>query len=595
MAHGASFQKQKRGVRVIMLDICDNRRTETLFEREHMKRLLIICSAALLTCALWVQTAFAAPAACVDCGSTSYYSSTNGVNMPVTCTSDGYIAYFCANCDNYLGEEQMGALGHDFSNVLSVVDPDCTHEGSKEVSCTRCRAMETLTLSALGHNYTTTTIQQPGCTTNGLQRHTCTRCSYSYNSSLSAYGHNMQTTITEPDCTKEGSEVETCTYCGISSTKVLEPLGHDYVEESLVEATETADGLRVEVCSRCGDRKEEVLPKLVVAPVVSPAPEPEAKDEFPIVPVAVGGGVALVVGVGIFLALRARDAAALAAAAGAATASTTAAVAAATPEAAVAAGAATTASGLGISLIELDTKRVALYLAAGEHADALRKCLRSKSFLKLIEVDYGNEQDLFDTIETKDIDVALIQIDESASLEDVKGLMERIDDACDDADLALLLPENLLAANKDYFATLQKDGDIVAFASSADSPLLNLAKLFLPIYKEDFTLQGGVEGLASVAGSLGIPFVAEAAELFWAGRDIKENVDKYNRGTKEYADIAATVASVLGWGEVEAVSEFVKNVATAKKSLGAQGDRSAHDLKSGASAVKDIAGTLLGD
>ena len=543
---------------------------------------------------MWAQVAFAAPGACPACGSTQYTIS-YATNRPPSCTSGGRIAYYCQDCGLYISEEEVGPLGHDYSTFISSTDPDCTNSGSTVYACSRCRLQDTQTLAALGHSYTTSVLKYASCTENGTQEHSCTRCGYSYNSTLYALGHDMYTTTTDPTCTEEGSEVETCARCGISSTNALEALGHDYVEESLTEATETADGLRVEVCSRCGDRKEEVLPKLVATPVVSPAPEPEAKDEFPIVPVAVGGGVALVAGVGIFLALRARDAAALAAAAGAATASTTAAVAAATPEAAVAAGAAATASGLGISLIELDTKRVALYLAAGEHADALRKCLRSKSFLKLIEVDYGNEQDLFDTIETKDIDVALIQIDESASLEDVKGLMERIDDACDDADLALLLPENLLAANKDYFATLQKDGDIVAFASSADSPLLNLAKLFLPIYKEDFTLQGGVEGLACVAASLGIPFVAEAAELFWSGRDIKENVDKHNRGTKEYADIAATVSSVLGWGEVEAVSEFIKNVATAKKSLGAQGDRSAHDLKSGASAVKDIAGTLLGD
>ena len=85
------------------------------------------------------------------------YVVDTSTSSPATCTSTGTNNYKCSRCGNTDKEpDTVGALGHDFSKVLSETPATCTEAGSRKYCCSRCDTpseSEPEVIPALGHSF----------------------------------------------------------------------------------------------------------------------------------------------------------------------------------------------------------------------------------------------------------------------------------------------------------------------------------------------------------------------------------------------------------------------------------------------------------
>ena len=156
--------------------------------------------------------------------------------------------------------ERSPALGHDFSVLLEDHPATCTETGYQIYKCSRCEAVESRPVDALGHDYAAA-VTEPSCTEGGFTTYTCSRCGDSYEDDFTeALGHDFgEWTVTaEPSCTEAGEEVRICARCGETETQTLDALGHqpgEPVVENYVEPTGSAEGGydTVVYCQRCSE------------------------------------------------------------------------------------------------------------------------------------------------------------------------------------------------------------------------------------------------------------------------------------------------------------------------------------------------------
>jgi hypothetical protein len=194
------------------------------------------------------------------------HSLTYVAAVPATCTASGTAAYYrCSGCskiftdaagtnETTLSALTVAATGHSYGAWTTVTAATCTAAGSEKRTCSKCSNVETRTVAALGHNYTTSTVA-PTCTAAGYTSHICTRCGNTYNSdTVSATGHNYGawTSVTAATCTTAGSEKRTCSKCSNVETRTVAALGHNYIT-STVAPTCTAAGYTSHICTRCGN------------------------------------------------------------------------------------------------------------------------------------------------------------------------------------------------------------------------------------------------------------------------------------------------------------------------------------------------------
>ena len=96
------------------------------------------------------------------------------------CENKGETTYICSRCGDSYCEDNIPALGHDWSDWIQTTDPDCTNEGVETRTCKRNSAhFETRPVEPLGHNYVPTVIE-PTVRNGGYTVHTCSRCLDSY-------------------------------------------------------------------------------------------------------------------------------------------------------------------------------------------------------------------------------------------------------------------------------------------------------------------------------------------------------------------------------------------------------------------------------
>lgn len=167
--------------------------------------------------------------------------------VAATCENDGHTLFTCECGDSYQGEE-TAALGHEYGEWATVLEPTYDAEGKKEKKCLRCDArIDERIPKLLPHE------------------HICVE------------------ETTQPTCTEKGVARQVCQDCGtVVSEEELAILGHSWSSwEVIKEATTTEIGSKTRSCKTCGETETASIPKVSQTPPPStkPAdPESSAKD-----------------------------------------------------------------------------------------------------------------------------------------------------------------------------------------------------------------------------------------------------------------------------------------------------------------------------
>ncbi len=162
---------------------------------------------------------------------------------------------------------------HIFGDWTTTEAATCTAEGTQTRTCSVCNKVETQTIAALGHNYSTawTTDKAATCGTAGSKSHHCTRCGDKKDvTAISATGNHKfgnWTTTNAATCMAEGTQTRTCSGCGKVETQTIAKTAHKYVN-TVVKPTYTAQGYTLHKCSVCGTSyKDTYTAKLTLAKV----------------------------------------------------------------------------------------------------------------------------------------------------------------------------------------------------------------------------------------------------------------------------------------------------------------------------------------
>ena len=182
---------------------------------------------------------------------TKNHNLTHHEAVAATCTEGGSEEYWsCSVCgSNYANADGTGelgenlstsALGHSFGEWEVTIEPTCTEAGEETRTCSRCDAIETRPVDALGHDYSA--VNSATCTEAGVNTYTCSRCNDTYTEDAPALGHDYTTVVTEPTCTEQGYTTHTCSRCGESYIDVYtDALDHDYGEWTVTSGSRRGD------------------------------------------------------------------------------------------------------------------------------------------------------------------------------------------------------------------------------------------------------------------------------------------------------------------------------------------------------------------
>lgn len=183
---------------------------------------------------------------------------------PATCLQTGRSAgSHCERCGITLKEQTLiPALGHDFGEYCETRAPTCTEPGEERAECSRCEAVETRTVAAMGHSTgpDATCTEDQVCTVCGAvlspasghhpgreatctEDQVCTVCGAVLNAAL---GHALKEYEAQaPTCIEEGWEAySVCIRCGYTTYTELPALGH--------KAGSAATCIKPQVCTVCG-------------------------------------------------------------------------------------------------------------------------------------------------------------------------------------------------------------------------------------------------------------------------------------------------------------------------------------------------------
>lgn len=102
----------------------------------------------------------------------------------------------------------------------------------------------------------------PGCETAGERRYTCTRCGAVKTEPVPALGHAWEGQNISPGCVRPGIYLEYCPRCGAErETPTEPPLGHAWDSGTVTRpATQDQPGERSYRCLRCGLTRREEIP-----------------------------------------------------------------------------------------------------------------------------------------------------------------------------------------------------------------------------------------------------------------------------------------------------------------------------------------------
>lgn len=143
--------------------------------------------------------------------------------VPATCTENGFTAgVFCNDCETWTSGHETVNSHHTYGDWKTTSKATCTKAGSKQRTCSVCKAVDTRTIKALGHSYSSkwTVDKKATCTKTGSKSHHCTRCNAKKDiTTIEATGHSYKTTTVKATTSKSGSKTTKCTVCGKVKSK----------------------------------------------------------------------------------------------------------------------------------------------------------------------------------------------------------------------------------------------------------------------------------------------------------------------------------------------------------------------------------------
>lgn len=221
------------------------------------------------------------------------------------------LSLVCAFCGTLMASDPISAgaaegeppCPHAWDSGSTEKAPDCTHSGSKVLTCILCGEKITEPIQPLGHNYETAVIKEATCTETGKIRNYCLRCGTAYEEVVPATEHNYfkvevdgndyychdwkyecqdcgafyyETTETEertthdvsnatalletePSCSSSGVRLGKCAACGEYGIMEIPALGHDWIVESQTYDAESGMTTVYYFCSRCNEIKTEQI------------------------------------------------------------------------------------------------------------------------------------------------------------------------------------------------------------------------------------------------------------------------------------------------------------------------------------------------
>lgn len=159
------------------------------------------------------------------------------------CTSPALYFYSCVCGQAGTDTFSFGtALGHDFSVVVTALDPSCTEAGySDHLKCSRCEETQGKTvLEPLGHDFSAAVpALDPSCTEAGYTAHLkCSRCEETQGkTALEPLGHDFSLVVTalDPTCTEAGYSAHLkCSRCdAVQGKETVDALGHAWGEDGV--------------------------------------------------------------------------------------------------------------------------------------------------------------------------------------------------------------------------------------------------------------------------------------------------------------------------------------------------------------------------
>ena len=92
------------------------------------------------------------------------------------CEESSFYPYTCTICGDEVDSPIYEKSQHVWDEGRVTVEPTCTQNGQKVLTCTVCGATMTVIVYALGHDYVWTVLEEPTYYTPGKNQYTCTRC-----------------------------------------------------------------------------------------------------------------------------------------------------------------------------------------------------------------------------------------------------------------------------------------------------------------------------------------------------------------------------------------------------------------------------------
>lgn len=422
-----------------------------------------------------------------------------------TCTSEGENQKVCSRCSEKK-TYSVSALGHDYKTT-STVKATCTKNGSTTDTCSRCGDTKTTTIAKLGHNYKKKIVKEATCEEDGEEKYTCSRCNDTYSKDIPALGHDFTYEETEPTCLEEGHKKGTCSRCDKVEDEATPALGHDITEYTTTkEATCLEDGTKEGICNRCGDTVNETIAALGHDYPSDWTIEKEAtyfgdglksktckrcddkiSETIPKL-IEENPTPAIVVGAVTVTAVAGAVYVAL------------------------------TKSGIfgkkilkdiakastGKLIPKFETKTIVTTLEESVFTDLFKK-------QRYLQVKTCDTSDLDACIEENEPHIVIIDV---ISEERLLEIINILNDEENKQKYDLIIDSEIIKDNKEKLDQLKKDKKLVNYISFKDDPYLGLVKLILPILKPEIKSDETLENIGSVADALGIPGISTVINVY---------------------------------------------------------------------------------
>ena len=178
-----------------------------------------------------------------------------------TCTVPAEYAVYCTRCSVMLYRyEDDGEFAEHIADGGRITKyATCTETGTYTYRCRECNTwLRDEVIDALGHDYEYDHTVDATCDEGGYDVYTCIRCDDYYTTNdTDPNGHDFSggwVTDVEPNCTESGTEYRVCGNCAEVETRDVDPLGHDW--EYYPDSSVSSEWSRV--CNRCGEIEEDV-------------------------------------------------------------------------------------------------------------------------------------------------------------------------------------------------------------------------------------------------------------------------------------------------------------------------------------------------